>query len=121
MIEGLGAGVLECLFRLEAIPSARLSGLRNRPSIRKHLDTMRAELPRLGMPGKITLIDDVVTKGRQLIAAAEVLRREAPECDVVAFAVSRTKGFVDDIPAVVDPCIGTIWRTAPNGDAIRSP
>jgi orotate phosphoribosyltransferase len=70
-------------------------------------------------PERITIVDDVVTKGRSLVAAAELLRAAFPDSEIQAFAISRTLGFVDDVPKVTVPVVGVIRR---NGDdAVRNP
>jgi hypoxanthine phosphoribosyltransferase len=67
----------------------------------------------------ILLIDDVITKGRTLAAAAIRLQEAFPKADIRAFALIRTMGFVLDIPRLLEPCQGVIhW----NGeDAYRAP
>ena len=65
------------------------------------------------------LVDDVVTKGRTLLAAAARIRAAYPNADVRAFALLRTMGLVAGVDRLVSPCVGTIrWR---RGDACRTP
>jgi phosphoribosylpyrophosphate synthetase len=65
------------------------------------------------------LIDDVVTKGRTLLAAAARLHEAFPQARITAFALLRTLGFKDHIEDLLDPCVGRIgWRA---GDAHRNP
>lgn len=54
------------------------------------------------------LVDDVVTKGSTLLAAASRLKETYPQAKVTAFALVRTLGFVDNIDAIVEPVVGTI-------------
>jgi hypothetical protein len=70
-------------------------------------------------PTEIILIDDVVTKGRTLVAAAIRLQLTFPQTRIRAFALIRTLGLVPDVESVFDPCRGEIrW----NGlDAQRDP
>ncbi|MBV8852392.1 MAG: hypothetical protein JOY91_03270 [Sinobacteraceae bacterium] len=65
------------------------------------------------------LIDDVVTKGRTLLAAAMRLHESFPQASIQAFALFRTMSFVSDFSRVLLPCRGEIrW----NGrDAERRP
>jgi hypoxanthine phosphoribosyltransferase len=68
---------------------------------------------------RILLIDDVVTKGTTLPAAAAYLRQAFPEAHVQAFALLRTMSLTSNIDTVVQPRIGEIrWR---RGDAWRLP
>jgi adenine/guanine phosphoribosyltransferase-like PRPP-binding protein len=65
------------------------------------------------------LIDDVVTKGRTLLAAATRVREALPGAEIRAFALLRTMGFIQGIDRLLDPCVGEIrWRA---GDAHRNP
>jgi orotate phosphoribosyltransferase len=67
----------------------------------------------------LVLIDDVVTKGRTLLAAAARLRQVFPGAQIRAFALMRTMSLSSEIDCLVQPCIGEIrWR---RGDALRWP
>jgi phosphoribosylpyrophosphate synthetase len=77
---------------------------------------------------ELCLVDDVVTKGATLLAAATRLREAYPNAKIVAFALVRkivafalvrTMGFVEDIERIVEPCIGTITRSG--DEAVREP
>ena len=73
----------------------------------------------LGETCSVVLIDDIVTKGRTLLAAAERIREALPEARIKAFALIRTQGAARDIHALLDPCRGEIkWK---GGDALRRP
>ena len=67
----------------------------------------------------VVLIDDVVTKGRTLLAAATVLQEAFPQADIRAFALLRTRGLIPGVQRLLDPCKGEIrWQA---GDAHRNP
>jgi adenine/guanine phosphoribosyltransferase-like PRPP-binding protein len=86
--------------------------------VHQHYDSF-AVAPALGPIRRIVLIDDVITKGRTLLAAAARLRAELPYADIRAFALIRTQGFVHRIERLVEPCHGVIrWA---GGDARREP
>jgi hypothetical protein len=88
------------------------------PSIDRHIESMQA---RLDLPrGPITLVDDVVTKGATLFAAARVITNAFPGVEVRAFALIRTRGLVPDVERVIDPAVGTITRNR-WGEAERVP
>jgi adenine/guanine phosphoribosyltransferase-like PRPP-binding protein len=74
----------------------------------------------LERPRKITLVDDVVTKGATLLAAASLLAQAFPEAEIQAFALIRTMGLVPEVERIVDPVVGRIFRT-PSGGADRRP
>jgi adenine/guanine phosphoribosyltransferase-like PRPP-binding protein len=67
----------------------------------------------------IVLIDDVITKGRTLLAAAARLRAELPYGEIRGFALIRTQGFVQHVEHLTEPCHGVVrWA---GGDAHREP
>jgi hypoxanthine phosphoribosyltransferase len=67
----------------------------------------------------IILVDDVVTKGRTLLAAATRLHEAFPYARIRAFALLRTMGLIADVNQLLDPCVGEIrWW---GGDAHRNP
>jgi adenine/guanine phosphoribosyltransferase-like PRPP-binding protein len=70
-------------------------------------------------PCHVVLIDDVVTKGRTLLAAAARVQEAFPGTEIRAFALIRTMGLTHTLERLLDPCIGEIrWR---RGDAVRTP
>jgi hypoxanthine-guanine phosphoribosyltransferase len=71
-------------------------------------------------PSRITVVDDVLTKGATLLAVTSIVKTHVPNADVRAFAMLRTMGLQPDVEAIVAPCVGTITLTA-TGEAWRSP
>jgi hypothetical protein len=65
------------------------------------------------------LVDDFITLGRTLLAAAAVLHNTLPSAHVRGFAFVRTEGLRPDIRALTDPIVGVIRYSG--GDAFRSP
>ena len=89
-----------------------------RPTVQQHYDSLVAVAPRALVP-RIVLIDDVITRGRTLLAAAARLRSALPYADIGAFALIRTQGFLPRIERLVEPCHGVVrWA---GGDAQREP
>jgi hypothetical protein len=73
----------------------------------------------LPAPDGIVLVDDVITKGRTLLAAATRVHEAFPNARIRAFALLRTMGMVPEIGQLLDPCVGEIrWQ---GGDAHRNP
>jgi hypoxanthine phosphoribosyltransferase len=70
-------------------------------------------------PPQVVLVDDVVTKGRTLFAAAARLQDAFPATEIRAFALLRTMGLVPGVDQLLDPCVGEIRWWA--GDAHRTP
>jgi hypothetical protein len=65
------------------------------------------------------LVDDVVTKGRTMLAAATRVHEAFPSARIDAFAFIRTMGLVEEIEHLIDPCVGEIRWTGE--DAQRRP
>lgn len=89
-----------------------LSG--ERPTVREHYESFAALSTAISE--RIVLVDDVITKGRTLFAAAARLRDANPHADIVAFALVRTLGFLSRIERVLAPCEGVV---RPAGDDVR--
>ena len=117
---GFGSDVCPILRRTEAVPKSAFAARGERPSVAKHLATMAVDSVLLPS-GKITLVDDFVTKGRTLFAAASVLCQTFPGAEIRAFALVRTMGLIPDIERILDPCSGTITLNSPGTDVKRTP
>jgi hypothetical protein len=116
--EGLGRASWTGLHRTVSVHKSATAAVGKRPSVRTHFDSFAVE-GRVESPGSIVLIDDVVTKGRTLLAAASRLREAFPESQIRAFALLRTMGFEVGVQQLLDPCRGEIrWA---GGDARRRP
>jgi hypothetical protein len=93
-----------------------LSG--ERPTVREHFESFSvACLP--AAPQRIVLVDDVITKGRTLLAASMRLHEQFPHAEIRAFALVRTVGFRLRLERLLEPCRGVIRWAA--GDARREP
>jgi hypothetical protein len=89
-----------------------------RPSVQQHYDSL-VIVPASMPVRRIVLIDDVITKGRTVLAAAARLRSALPDADICAFALIRTQGFLQRIEQLAEPCHGVVrWD---GGDARRQP
>jgi predicted amidophosphoribosyltransferase len=116
--EGLGGAAWSGLRRVSAVRKSATAAPGERPTVNLHYESFFIERPTIA-PERIVLIDDVVTKGRTLLAAATRVHEAFPGAQIRAFALVRTMGLVTDIQQLLDPCKGEIrWRF---GDAHRSP
>jgi hypothetical protein len=90
----------------------------DRPTMQRHYDSLSVPNPSVE-PRRIILIDDVITKGRTILAAAARLHEALPNADIRAFALVRTMGFLSDVSQFLEPCKGFVrWA---GGDARRDP
>jgi predicted amidophosphoribosyltransferase len=116
--EGLGSMSWPGLRRISAVRKSATAEAGRRPTVARHYESFLMDRPPAA-PQSLVLIDDVVTKGRTLLAAAARAREAFPEAQIRAFALLRTMGLVPGIEHVLDPCTGEIrWQA---GDAQRIP
>lgn len=131
---GLAAGVWPVLQRRYAVRKSAFAPTGERPSVLEHYDSFavghghRALAPI--QPGdvdrgreclrlQLTLVDDVITRGRTLLAAAAKLREAFPAAEIRAFALLRTLRRDEVLQRVLEPCEGEVlWLF---GDARRRP
>jgi hypothetical protein len=116
--QGLGRAIWFGLRRVRAVRKSATAIPGARASVKTHYDSMAvdADAP---AASHLMLVDDVVTRGRTLFAAALRLREAFPGADVRAFALVRTMGYAPDFERFLMPCTGSIeWRCE---DARRNP
>ena len=131
--EGLGRVAWRGLQRVRAVHKSATAAPGTRPSVQRHYESFAVAEPTAGQPAaghppaerplvppeRIVLIDDVVTKGRTLLAAATRLHEAFPRAQIRAFALVRTMGLTAGVERLLEPCRGEIrWS---RGDARRSP
>lgn len=88
---GLGTSVVPCVKRLHhVVQQSTQSSVSGRLSPSQHVESMALE-GTLTLGGKVLLVDDVVTRGSTLIAAASLLLAQNPRLDIVAFALARVE------------------------------
>jgi predicted amidophosphoribosyltransferase len=115
---GLGQRVWPALRRQLALRKSATSPAGARPSVREHYESFAIARGPVAA-AKIVLVDDVITKGRTLLAAAARLQAEWPHADIRAFALIRTVGFVPRMTQLLELCHGVVrWA---GGDARREP
>jgi predicted amidophosphoribosyltransferase len=118
--ERLGGASWAGLRRVRAVGKSGTAMPGARPTVARHYESLAVEsIDSADAPRHFVLIDDVVTKGRTLLAAAMRLHEAFPCARIRAFALLRTLGRVPEVHRLLDPCVGEIsWR---GGDAHRSP
>ena len=115
---GLGCEVWPALKRIEPVQKSAFAAPGERPQVRTHIASLQVTS---GFPPtmKLLLVDDFVTKGRTILAAATVLSGAIPAAQIQAFAVVRTMGLVPDVEKIRWPVAGEI--RAVGDDASRNP
>lgn len=118
--QGIGRITWAGLHRVRAVGKSATSTPGDRPTVARHYDSFAVECTdSLSGFRNFILVDDVVTKGRTLLAAAARLQEALPCARIRAFALLRTMGLVPEVNRLIDPCVGEItWR---GGDAHRTP
>jgi hypothetical protein len=123
---GLAAQVWPILEREYAVRKSAFASAGERPSVSEHYASFAIERGRpartSGARGeciRLTLVDDVITRGRTLMAAAQRLRLAFPAASIRAFALLRTLGREQRLDRILDPCEGEVRWVA--GDARRIP
>jgi predicted amidophosphoribosyltransferase len=115
---GVGSTMWPGLQRVFAVKKSATSAKGSRPSVARHYESFRLEPLEL-RPASIVLVDDVITKGRTLLAAAARINEALPGAQVRAFALLRTLGMISDLHRLLEPCRGQVrWM---GGDARRIP
>lgn len=119
---GIGSGVAQLLNRHTAVPrSSGVTSSRDRPDARRHYESIEV-VDQLYPPDKITLIDDVVTIGRTLMACALRLIDTFPGISVNAFAAARSvrHTHLKNVSEMVSPQLGT-YRMDDGGYVTHDP
>lgn len=117
---GLGEAVLPCISRIAAVQKSSSSPAKERPSVEEHLASL-AVVKELIRPAEITLVDDVLTQGRTMIACAHRLEEAFPEAPIRCFAMIRTQGFVQNVEQIIDPATGIVRYYENSGKTFRDP
>jgi predicted amidophosphoribosyltransferase len=115
---GVGGSTWPGLRRIREVNRSATAAAGRRPTVNSHYESFLMERPAVP-PERVLLVDDVVTRGRTLLAAASCVQDAIPLAQVRAFALVRTLGFIPQVERLLDPCKGEIrWR---HGDAYRFP
>ena len=123
----LAQRVWPLLRRCRAVRKSAFAPAGARPSVREHYESFAideafsgaAACETQGAGLQLTLVDDVITRGRTVLGAAARLREAFPGAEVRAFALLRTLARGEPLCRVLDPCQGEVrWTGA---DARRMP
>lgn len=104
---GLGREVLRCLERTESVRKAAFSEAHERPRASDHYRTMSVRGV-ASRPDKIVIVDDFVTRGATLLAAASRIAETWDGAAIAGFAMIRTVSNPDDFARIEESVVGTI-------------
>lgn len=116
---GLAREVWVALERRVPVTKSATALVGQRPTLEQHFNSLSVKAVPKPPPQKIILIDDVITKGRTVLAAAARLRGLLTDADIRAFVLVRTLGFQNRVVRVLEPCEGYVYQAG--GDARREP
>jgi predicted amidophosphoribosyltransferase len=103
---GLGANWMPLLSRASRVPKAAFASPAERPTAPMHYRSLRCE-GAIGPSARITVVDDVITRGATMLAAISLLQQTYPNADVAGFSLIRTMSD-EPIHSVTDPASGVI-------------
>jgi hypothetical protein len=86
----------------------------------QHLASLGLELL-LADPKKLTIVDDVMTKGRMAFAMAVLLAERFPGIELRAFALFRTLGLQPEVEKIDEPCIGMLVQRGAEVERLDNP
>jgi hypothetical protein len=106
---GLAATILPCLERRTPVQKSSTAASGKRPGPEDHYRSAGIRL--VGRPSsdlaRITLVDDVVTRGASFVGLVPLLREAFPAAEIRCFALVRTMSS-GDIDHILDPVEGVI-------------
>ncbi|GAB3539449.1 hypothetical protein [Spirosoma fluminis] len=105
---GLAKIVMPYLYRARAINKSSNSPQGHRPTVEEQYNSLAVKKVEVITPKHITVIDDVLTKGRTSFACVLRLSEAFPDTEIRVFAPIRTQGLTQDITHILEPVIGEI-------------
>jgi hypothetical protein len=110
--------VFPCLERTNPVLKAATAAPKDRPTAQAHFESL-AVLKPMTLPAAVTLVDDIITRGAQMLGAAWRIWEARPDVIVRGFAVIRCISNPAEFKAIRAPCVGKI-ELRPSG-CIRRP
>lgn len=118
---GLGQDVLSSLRRIAPTIQSSTAESGQRPCPADHFRTTRVRHPLVSPnPSRITLVDDVVTRGSTFVGMHTRLRQAYPDAEIRHFAIVRTESY-KDIDRIADVVVGSIQHDQRSGRLERTP
>lgn len=109
---GLAGEILTSLVRV--LPSTKSATAQHRPSpLENYRTTEVHHPPLLPLPARITLVDDVLTRGSTFVGMYTRLREVYPDAEIHCFSLIRTHS-PGEVLTMLDPQEGTVSFEEPN-------
>jgi predicted amidophosphoribosyltransferase len=119
LAEGLGRDILRCLARTQPVQQASSAAAGQRPNPPDHYASITVRAPQSrAYPSRITLVDDVITRGSSFVGIVPRIQEVYPDATVQCFALVRTISS-GDVDVIFAPTAGII--TYRNGLLMRQP
>jgi phosphoribosylpyrophosphate synthetase len=119
VVAGLGSSVEVLVEREHALSKSATSAPSDRPTAQRHFDSMKATDTGF-VDAQFVLVDDVITRGATMLAAASRLADAFPNATIGCLAVMRAISGAAEFKGVVEPVIGKITLNT-NGGTFRRP
>lgn len=106
LLRGLGGAVEQAVSRVTAVKKSAFQKGPDRPTLQQHYDSMAGDW--LAAPAeRVVVVDDVITSGCTMLAAASRAAEAFGNVPVRGFAVARAQSD-GEVQEVKDPCVGEI-------------
>jgi hypothetical protein len=105
--EGLGSEIAFCLKRTVPVQRAATAAPGERPDPVDHYESVVVERESLLVPERLTIVDDVITRGSSFVGVFPKVAEAFPGIPISCFALMRTISE-GDIDTILDPVRGVI-------------
>ena len=105
---GLGGDIAPVLERHRPVQKSSMAKQGQRPGPQEHYDSTQISQSEVGLAGRrITLVDDVVTRGSTFVGMMPHLTTAFPDFEINCFALVRTQSY-EPVDQIIAPVEGVI-------------
>lgn len=117
---GLGGEVVPAVTRATAVRKSAFTAGPDRPSLKEHYDSMTSDWITTPPAERVVLVDDVITSGCTMLAAASRAAEAFGRVPFRGFALARAMS-TEEVQGTRAPCLGLVRASMKNGKAYRRP